>query len=97
MPDDHRISREDLSTLLVCSVRYAIGRQTYMPDLVRRIARGHASAVQSWMLLQWAEDIERTDARGLGDPEVDAPGWRAFAAWCRDELRQRRREESRDE
>ena len=96
MPDDHRISREDLSTLLTCSVRYALGRQTYMPDLVRRIAHEHVSAVQSWMLRQWAEDIEHARYHGtLGDPRIDAPGWVAFAVWCRAEVA--RREESRDE
>jgi hypothetical protein len=94
MPDDdYCISPRDLETLLTCSVRYAIGRRTYMPGVVQRIAREHVEVVQSWTLDQWAEDIER--AHSLGDPEVDAPGWRAFAAWCRDECA--RREEDRDE
>jgi hypothetical protein len=76
----------ELQTLLVCSVRYALGRMSYMPGLIQEIARRYSSVLFPSTLLQFADDIDSADKVGrLGDPKIDAPGWRTFAKWCRDE------------
>lgn len=71
----------DLRSLLIYSVRYAMGRQTYAPDQVQTIARAHRSVLTTDDLRQFARDI-RSPGAHLGDPRIDAPGWLRFADWC---------------
>jgi hypothetical protein len=43
MKDMVEVAQHDLGTLLVCSVRYSIGRNTYMPSLICSIIKRHAA------------------------------------------------------
>ena len=70
-----------LRTLLFCSVRYAVGRQTYMPNLVQEIVREHAIVLSRKDREQLASEIETMP--NLGDPGIDEPEWRRFIAWLR--------------
>lgn len=77
------VSNEDLRILLVCAVRYALGRRTYMPSIVQEIIMvRHDDVLLPEDFKQFADDIQRPGAN-LGD-ECDADGWKRFAAWCRE-------------
>ena len=63
-----KIDSEDFGVLAVCSIRYCRGRQTYMPELVRGIVKGHISEISDKDLqvlindcgytLKWEDKIE---------------------------------------
>ena len=66
-------------TVLNCAVRYAIGRQTYMPSLVIGFITPLLPHLNDKTL--WCFDQDVTDARwmgGYGDPRIDEPGWMKF-------------------
>lgn len=65
--------------ILNCAVRYAIGRQTYMPGLVIDFITPLIPYLSGKTL--WCFDKDVTDARyecGYGDPRIDEPGWIKF-------------------
>lgn len=66
----------DLSTLAVCSVRYALGRQTYITYDVARIVRERWSMLLEQDQATIRRDIERALAEGkAGDPQIDGVAW----------------------
>ena len=70
------LSEENFGTLAVCAVRYCHGRQTYMPDLVRGIVRGHLAEVEDRDLAVMIDDCEFQKWANLyGDEKIDKPGW----------------------
>lgn len=80
------ISEDNLRTLLFCSVRYAVGRQSYMPSLVQNIVQTHAHVLTDQDKLQLAEEImamDDLDRANLGHPEIDRLTWLEFVAWLR--------------
>lgn len=42
MSEAVKINKHDLGTLLICAMRYSIGRNTYMPSLICRTIKHHA-------------------------------------------------------
>lgn len=86
---------KDLGTIVICAVRYAIGRQTYMPGLVQDFVMRHPEIVDKRVKSVILEDIriadhftkyKRSDGSemvmdGLGDTKIDRPGWLKFKAW----------------
>ena len=62
------ISDEDFGTLAVCAIRYCRGRQTYMPEMVRRIVKPYIAEISDKdlqvlindcsMTLKWEDEIE---------------------------------------
>lgn len=81
------IQDEDLRTLLFCSIRYSLGRQSYMPDLVRDIVRTHKRVLSSSDLRQLADEITTECARDnkkLG-PDPDTKKWITFKDWLLEE------------
>lgn len=84
-----QVSSTNLRTLLVCSFRYSLGRQTYMPSLVQSIIKQHWEDLEDSDLLQFADDIDRSKDSELG-ANFDARDWRLFAEWCRSQVRQKR-------
>ena len=86
---------EDLGTIVICAVRYALGRQTYMPGLVQEFVMRHPEIVDKRVKGVMLEDIRiadriteygRSDGSemvidGLGDTKIDRPGWLRFKEW----------------
>lgn len=80
-PDD-----DTFGTILNCAVRYAIGRQTYIPMLIIEFITPlipHLNYRTLWCLDQ---DIsEAKDHGGYGDPMIDEPKWLEFLEKIRQE------------
>lgn len=87
----------DLGALMICAVRYAIGRESYMPSLVQGFIRRYPQAVTENVKSVILRDIEENDRitehdlvdgkkmtiDHLGDTKIDRPGWIAFRDWLR--------------
>lgn len=85
----------DLGALMICAVRYAIGRETYMPSLVQGFIMRYPQAVTENVKSVILRDIEENDRvtehdlgdgkkmtiDHLGDTKIDRPGWIAFRDW----------------
>lgn len=70
------ISNKSLGTLIVCAIRYSLGRQTYMPSLVQDISRSYLQNLDINDLKTIMRDITEAKTRNrLGDLRIDAPGW----------------------
>ena len=70
------ISKESFATLAICALRYSMGRQTYMPDMVRGIVKPQLPNVSDKDLNTMIEDCEfQRKIDNYGDPVIDKPGW----------------------
>ena len=70
---------KNFETLLLCAVRYAIGRRTYIPSLVIDYITPLLSHLSYNTLgLIAAEIIDHSYDGGLGDDMIDRPYWLAF-------------------
>lgn len=70
------LSQGDFGILAICALRYCQGRQTYMPDLVRRILIQHLPDISDKDLRVMVEDCESQEKLNLyGDENIDKPGW----------------------
>ena len=81
---------QDLGTLCICAIRYCMGRQTYMPDLVRGIVRGLLPTLDDKDIGVLYDDClfqERTHQ--WGDEHIDKPGWLAWKAELEAEKKRR--------
>ncbi len=78
---------EDFGTILICAVRYALGRHTYMPGLVQDFIRPLLPHLSRNTLFVMARDIR--EAPSYGDPNIDEPGWMRFLADVQKESRER--------
>ena len=86
---------EDIGTIAVCAVRYALGRETYMPSLVQGFVKRHPEIVDEKTRTVMIRDINEADCiseyklssgetlkiDGLGSTTIDRPGWLDFRAW----------------
>ena len=81
---------DEFGTILNCAVRYAIGRETYMPSLVIGFITPLLPYLNNKTL--WCFDQDTTDAKyvgGYGDPKIDEPGWLRFREAVRKERTRR--------
>ena len=71
---------KDFETILLCAVRYAIGRETYMPSLVIDYITPLLPYLTDNTLRLIANEITEYGAYegGLGDEKIDKPYWLAF-------------------
>ena len=70
---------KNFETILLCAVRYAIGRQTYMPSMVIDYITPLLSHLSYNTLgLIAAEIIDHSYDGGLGDEKIDRPYWLNF-------------------
>lgn len=84
-------------TVLNCAVRYAMGRQTYMPGLVIGFITPLLPHLSDKAL--WCFDQDITEQRyfgGYGDPEIDEPDWMRFHESVREERTKRGHELYKD-
>ena len=79
---------KDFETILLCAVRYAIGRKSYMPSLViDYITPLLPYLTDNTLRLIADEIIERYTYEGaLGDEKIDKPYWIKFLREIRLEI-----------
>lgn len=97
---------KDFGTICLCAMRYALGRQTYMPSLVQDFIRRHIGEIDSGTIEIMIRDIDEADKitehtmpdghvlkfDGLGDTKIDRPGWERFRAFLKERLKEKRDE-----
>ena len=77
----------DFESILVCAVRYAIGRKSYMPSMVIDYITPLLPYLSYWILgLMAAEIIDHNYEGGLGDEKIDRPYWLEFLRKIRLEM-----------
>ena len=70
---------KDFESILICAVRYAIGRKSYMPSMVIDYITPLLPYLSYWTLgLIVAEIIDHNYEGGLGDEKIDKPYWIDF-------------------
>ena len=84
---------DNLYTVAVCAVRYALGRRTYMPGLVTdwikanftgKIPKGTCE-IMLRDIQEQREMGERAKYDSLGDP-CDVRTWEKFEVWLKEEI-----------
>ena len=77
----------DFETILVCAVRYALGRRTYMPSLVIGYVTPLLPQLNKMTLSIMEKDVMFEG--DLGDEKIDKPGWMQFLKDVQAELKRR--------
>jgi hypothetical protein len=83
---------KDYGTIVLCAVRYAMGRMTYMPTLVIGYVKEHWNDLQSGMqdiiLRDVSEELkhEERSPGWLGHP-CDVQNWIDFQWWMKERMR----------
>jgi len=74
------VMEAELSTMLVYTARYALGRQSTAPSAASDLLRTYGVHLQEWQRLQIREDIERAIGMGCAGAECDVRTWREVQA-----------------
>ena len=79
---------KDFETILLCAVRYAIGRKSYMPSMVIDYITPLLPYLSDNTLRLMANEITEYEAYegGLGDEKIDKPYWEQFLRKIRLEM-----------
>ena len=79
---------KDFETILLCAVRYAIGRKSYMPSMVIDYITPLLPYLSDNALRLIANEITEYEAYegGLGDEMIDRPYWKQFLREIRLEI-----------
>lgn len=91
-----QIGDHDLWLMLMSTLRYAMGRRSYITGSTAGLIKKYAYTLNEGQLQQVQkeviEEIQRANALGhtLGD-QMDEDMWRAFISWTEDELQARRK------
>lgn len=73
------LDSDNFGCILNCAVRYAIGRQTYMPGLVIDFIKPLLPYVSERTLYMFDQDItDQKHMGGYGDSRIDEPLWMRF-------------------
>lgn len=79
-PDD------PIMSVLVCAVRYCLGRRTYMPDVVTRWIMASVPCLPAETAKIMLRDInDQRRQYGLGD-DCDVKTWETFESWLQGRL-----------
>jgi hypothetical protein len=78
---------DTFETILVCAVRYALGRRTYMPHLVM----GYITPLLPELSMRTLSVMEKDVMfeGDLGDEQIDKPSWMQFLKDIQKELKKR--------
>ena len=88
------IKDKDFGALLICAVRYCLGRHTYMPGLIIGYITPLLSRISDNTLRCMETDLSQPDLYGgFGDKKIDEPIWIKFRCNVQEEI-QRRKEKS---
>ena len=83
-------NNENFGAVLNCAVRYACGRQTYMPSIVIGFIRPLISEIDDKTLCCMERDIRDAEKfGGYGDEKIDKPDWMRFLANLQAEIDKR--------
>ena len=79
---------KNFETILLCAVRYAIGRRTYIPSLVIDYMTPLLPYLSEDVLKLLANEITKYEAYegALGDEMIDRPYWEQFLRKIRLEI-----------
>lgn len=87
------IDANGLSTLAVCALRYAMGRQSTAPSTVRGIVRPYLDRLTDGSVDAMLRDcMEQRRLGDYGDDVIDRPGWELWEQEVRDERERRDRD-----
>lgn len=92
-----KVYDEDMGTIAICAVRYALGRESYMPRLVQDFVKRHPEIIDANIKAVMIRDINEADTihectlpsgevmkvDGLGSTLIDRPGWVKFREWLK--------------
>jgi hypothetical protein len=78
------VSTTDLWGLLLYSIRYALGRQTYAVDDALEYVLRYGAALEAWQLEQIAKEIDEHMARSPHEPRDIRGAWERGAARIRE-------------
>lgn len=83
---------KDFETILLCAVRYAIGRQTYVPSRVIDYITPLLPYLSEDVLKLIADEIigHYTYEGALGDEKIDKPYWEQFLRKIKVEMEKRK-------
>ena len=81
---------EDFCTILICAIRYSLGRQTYVPSLVTDFIRPLLSDLGDDTLSVMRKDIR--SAESYGNETIDKPVWVRFLSEVEEEICRRKEE-----
>ena len=81
----------DFGALLICAVRYCLGRHTYMPNLIIGYITPLLPCISDNTLRCMDADLNKPELYGgFGDEKIDEPTWVRFHNCIRKEIEQRR-------
>lgn len=82
---------KNFETILLCAVRYAIGRKSYMPSMVIDYITPLLPHLSDNILRLIADEIieYRSYKGGLGDEKIDRPYWEQFLRKIKVEMEKR--------
>lgn len=85
------ISKDDLETMVVCTVRYSLGRRSYIvgdaASIVRYCWADLRPSMQAVIFRDVSEAIERAESGGT-TVGMDHDVWVLLRSWMRENLRQ---------
>ena len=88
------IKDKDFGALLICAIRYCLGRHTYMPGLIIGYITPLLPHISDNTLRCMGTDLNKPDLYGgFGDEKIDEPTWIKFRCNVQAEI-QRRKEKS---
>lgn len=71
-----KVDEQDFGTICICALRYAMGRETYMPSLVRDFIRPLLPKLCDKTLAVMLNDCDDQQRYGYyGNERIDKPGW----------------------
>lgn len=69
-------NKKDFETICICALRYAMGRKTYMPDLVRNFVRPLLPEFSDNTIAVMISDCDfQRRYNSYGDERIDKPAW----------------------
>lgn len=77
---------DDFYTILVCAVRYSIGRMTYIPGLVTSWIRGNAPELPAKYARIMLDDIDSHRRHSDLGMDCDIAVWEQFEAWLKQRI-----------
>ena len=89
-------TRCDLVILLFCGLDYALGRMTYVTDVIPMLILRNRKLLRDGDLYTMIERIDEAEKHdNLGSPTIDAPGWLRFRDNLKAELEDRRKKKEK--
>ena len=87
-----KLDEQDFGTICICALRYAMGRETYMPGLVRDFVRPLLPKLPDNTLSVMDTDCEyQAKYNNYGNERIDKPGWVRWAEEIKEEINRRQK------